>query len=61
MRRKERDASLARCRERGGELVAGPLAETEDARFAVIRDPTGAVAALIESRHATDGESGEAT
>jgi hypothetical protein len=39
------DASLARCRERGGELIAGPRAEAEGARFAVIRDLAGAVAA----------------
>ena len=55
------DASLARCRERGGELIAGPRAETEGARFAVIRDPAGAVAALIESSGEAGAASGEAT
>ena len=39
------DASLARCRERGGEVLI--LRGSEGGgRFAVIRDPAGAVAAL---------------
>lgn len=41
------DASVAACRERGGELVTGPKS-FGDARFCVIRDPAGAVAALYQ-------------
>ena len=40
------DASLAACRDRGGEVLAGPRGAGGTARFAVIRDPAGAVAAL---------------
>jgi predicted enzyme related to lactoylglutathione lyase len=40
------DASLAAARERGGEVVAGPKGEGESS-YAVIRDPEGAVLALI--------------
>ena len=42
------DASLARCRELGGEVVAGPKGKPGSQRYAVIRDPAGAVAALYE-------------
>lgn len=41
------DASVVACRERGGELVTGPKS-FGDARFCVIRDPAGAVAALYQ-------------
>ena len=41
------DASLAACRARHGAVVAGPR-EMGGARFAVIRDPAGAVAALYQ-------------
>lgn len=43
------DASLAECRARGGAVVAGPKAIGREARYAVIRDPAGAVAALYQS------------
>ena len=39
------DASASRCRELGGEVVAGPR-EMGGGRFCVIRDPAGAVLAL---------------
>ena len=42
------DASLAACRERGGAVVTGPRT-LGGARFAVIRDPAGAVAALYQA------------
>jgi predicted enzyme related to lactoylglutathione lyase len=42
------ETSLATCRERGGELVAGPKGEAGADRYAVIRDPGGAVAALFQ-------------
>ncbi|HVR42058.1 MAG TPA: VOC family protein [Thermoanaerobaculia bacterium] len=41
------DASLAECSKRGGDLVAGPKSMGTH-RYAVIRDPAGAVCALIE-------------
>ena len=40
------DASVARCRELGGEVLSGPRGS--HGRFAVIRDPAGAVCALFE-------------
>ena len=40
------DASLARCLELGGQIVDGPR-EIGESRFCVIRDPAGAVCALI--------------
>ena len=39
------DRSLAECAARGGRVVAGPRSMGE-ARFAVIQDPAGAIAAL---------------
>ncbi len=42
------DASLAACRAAGGEVVAGPKSHGA-ARFAVIRDPAGAVAGLYQA------------
>lgn len=44
------DASLAECKARGGAVVAGPKNMGPQARFAVIRDPAGAVAALYEQK-----------
>lgn len=41
------DASLEACREEGGEVVAGPRG-LGGSRYAVIRDPAGAVCALYE-------------
>ena len=40
------DASIAECTRRGGAVLAGPRAAGKGARFCVIRDPAGAVAAL---------------
>ena len=40
------DASAERCRELGGTVLDGPR-EIGEERFCVIRDPAGAVAALI--------------
>lgn len=42
------DRSMERCRELGGEVVAGPKSLGPSGRFCVIRDPSGAVAALFE-------------
>jgi hypothetical protein len=41
-------ASLRRCRALGGEVLTRPRSMGGFGRFAVIRDPAGAVAALIE-------------
>ena len=40
------DASIAACRSRGGEVLSGPRGAGGTARFAIIRDPAGAVCAL---------------
>lgn len=40
------DASLAACRERGGEVLDGPRGG--GGRFAFVRDPAGAVCALFQ-------------
>lgn len=50
------DASIAACTERGGTVVEGPRM-MGDSRFCVVRDPAGAVAALIEFS-AEGGEQG---
>ena len=42
------DASLAKCAEGGGRLVAGPRSFGAGRRYAVIEDPAGAVCALYE-------------
>lgn len=42
------DASIAACQRRGGQVLAGPKSFGPDARYCVIRDPGGAVAALYE-------------
>jgi predicted enzyme related to lactoylglutathione lyase len=41
------DASLARCQTGGGAIVAGPKGEAPH-RYCLIRDPAGAVVALME-------------
>src|ERR1019366_80473 len=41
------DVSIARCLERGGEVLVGPKSLGGDNRYCVIRDPAGAVAALF--------------
>lgn len=43
------DASVARCTERGGKILAGPKDAGGGARFCVIQDPAGAVAALYQA------------
>ncbi len=40
------DASAARCKELGGEVLAGPRGEKS--RYCVIKDPAGAVLALFQ-------------
>lgn len=44
------DRSLAECRTRGGDVIAGPRGFGKTSRYAVIRDPAGAAAALFEER-----------
>ncbi|MFG0251984.1 MAG: VOC family protein [Phycisphaerales bacterium JB038] len=41
------DASMAACQERGGTIIAGPK-EMGPARYCIIQDPAGAVAALFQ-------------
>lgn len=41
------DASAARCRELGGNVLSGPRDMAEMGRYCVIQDPAGAVAALF--------------
>jgi predicted enzyme related to lactoylglutathione lyase len=43
------DASLAACIERGGVVVTGPKNGGGGSRYAVIRDPAGAMAALHQA------------
>ncbi len=43
------DASVAACRERGGEVVGEPRPMGAMGRYAFIRDPAGAACALFES------------
>jgi predicted enzyme related to lactoylglutathione lyase len=42
------DASVARCLELGGKVLAGPKGEAGQPRYAVIQDPAGACAALYQ-------------
>lgn len=41
-------ASLENCTRRGGEIISGPTELGEHGAYAVIRDPAGAVAALVQ-------------
>lgn len=43
------DASIARCVELGGKVIAGPKPMGPQDRFCVIQDPAGAVAALYQA------------
>jgi predicted enzyme related to lactoylglutathione lyase len=43
------DASLTQCGELGGSVVSGPKEAGSMGRYAVIRDPAGAVAALFQT------------
>lgn len=49
------DAALEACVGAGGEVVGGTRGLGEMGRFAVIRDPAGAVAALYQAPPATAG------
>lgn len=42
------DGALSRCREQGGAVLRGPGTPERRGRLAIIRDPAGAVAALVE-------------
>jgi hypothetical protein len=42
------EASMAACRERGGAIISGPRDMGPSGSMCVIRDPAGAVAALIQ-------------
>ena len=44
------DESMSKCKDLGGEVIAGPRELGPQGRFCVIRDPAGAVAALHEQR-----------
>lgn len=46
---KDLDASLGSCRTLGGKVVAGPKGMGGKARYAVIEDPSGAIAALFST------------
>jgi hypothetical protein len=43
------DDSLSACAELGGEVLVGPKGMGPGSRYAVIRDPSGAVAALYQT------------
>lgn len=47
------DVSAAACVRLGGQVIAGPREMGEQGRFCVIRDPAGAVAALIAPKKAS--------
>lgn len=42
------DRSMERCRALGGEVLAGPRDMGPQGRYCIVRDPAGAVAALIQ-------------
>jgi predicted enzyme related to lactoylglutathione lyase len=44
------DEAMRRCEARGGKILRAPKGVEAGSRFAVIRDPAGAIAALYESR-----------
>lgn len=48
------EAAAAACRARGGTLVSGPRSAGPDGRFAVARDPAGAVFAMFQRVEAAD-------
>ena len=45
---KDLDASLAKLKEMGGEVLSGPKSYGGDARYAIIKDPAGACCALFQ-------------
>lgn len=42
------DTSMDECKKRGGSVISGPKQMGPTARYCIIRDPAGAVAALFE-------------
>ena len=44
------DTSISECKRLGGAVLAGPKEMGPDARYCVIQDPAGAVAALYEKK-----------
>lgn len=42
------DASVRRCLDLGGSVIAGPKGSGPDGHYCVIQDPAGAVAALVK-------------
>ncbi len=42
------DASVQRCLELGGSVIAGPKGSNPEGHYCVIQDPSGAVAALVK-------------
>lgn len=43
------DTSMARCAAHGGSVIAGPKPWADQRRYCVIKDPAGAVAAIVEA------------
>ena len=43
------DASVARCRDLGGEIVVGPKDQGGQGRYCIIKDPAGAVCGLYQT------------
>lgn len=52
------DESMARCTKLGGSVVFGPKSMGRHGRYCVIRDPAGAVAALLQPPHQDTSEGG---
>ena len=46
------EVSISACKEKGGKVIVGPLNMGPDARYCIIQDPAGAVAALFEQKGA---------
>ncbi|MDH3891696.1 MAG: VOC family protein [candidate division Zixibacteria bacterium] len=44
------DASIASCKKLGGEVIRDATELTSDSRYCIIKDPSGAVAALFEKK-----------
>lgn len=42
------DESISKCKELGGEVIAGPKSYGDQGRYCVIKDPAGAAVALFE-------------
>jgi predicted enzyme related to lactoylglutathione lyase len=50
------DQSMARCREHGGSIVAGPKSLGPEGRYCVVKDPAGAVLALYQYTDPSNSE-----